>query len=98
MAKFVTRTITTSTIHAASVKFEDGQAKTTPLAPLTVDGSVTEEQALRKVIKEYGKKNQYVITAVEKNDVLYGIPTEVFMTYAKPMDELKPAKTEEAAN
>jgi hypothetical protein len=83
--KKITRTVTTSIIKASEVSFKDGKVMSIPLKEVVCDNEIITDgaKALKKVQKAYGKEKQYVITGIEKKEVLYGLDYDTFMKYAK---------------
>ena len=83
--KQITRTVTTFSIFASSVKVVDGKIETTDLSAIEMhdEASCDDKKALKEVQKKYGKDNQYVIRSIERKDVVYGIDFDVFMKNAK---------------
>ena len=82
--KQITRTVITSTIKASQVKFLNGKIEPKELKPLTIHNREIkdETQALKEIQKEYGKDNQYVVTAIETNETTYGLDFDKFMELA----------------
>jgi len=94
MGKQITRTMTTTQIFASAVSMKNGAVETTELPPIKHPENIDEDGALKLVQKQYGKKHQYVVTALLKTEKTYGVPLDVFMANAK---EIVPAAKEEAA-
>lgn len=93
MRKTIERTITATTIESANVVFEKGVPKVTPNKPITVNGNIAEDKALKEVRKAYGEMAQ--VTSINVVDDRYEISVEDFIKYAtkieKPTEEEKPA-------
>lgn len=94
MRKTIVRTITATTIESAVVTFKNGKPEVTPNNPLTVNGVVDEDKALKAVCKEYGKKSQ--VTAITSVDDMYEISVEDFMKHAKKVEKPTPEQAAEA--
>jgi hypothetical protein len=94
MAKLITRTFKTYTIHAAKVAAKDGAVSTEPVKDVIVkDENITPETAIKFVQKEHGKKDQYVILSVDCLEELYGIDVSVFLQYATKIEPKKDEPT-----
>lgn len=97
MRKTIVRTITFTTIQSAKVGFEKGLPVITPNAPLTINGIIADDKALKEVRKSYGESSQ--ITDISTTDNTYEISVEDFIKYATkietPTDEQEVAITEE---
>jgi hypothetical protein len=93
MRKTITRTIVSTTIMSATVRVVNGKVTSSDNAPLTINGVIDDDKALKEVQKAYGKINQYVILGrLETNDI-YEISVDDFMKYATkveaPKEEVK---------
>lgn len=82
--KTIVRTITATTIESANITFVNGNVDAKPNAPIVVNGTITEEKALKEVRKEYGA-TAVVVKLSEVNDV-YEISVEDFLKYAKKVE------------
>jgi hypothetical protein len=96
MRKTIVRTITATTIESAKITFEKGLPVVTPNAPITVNGVIAEDKALKEVRKEYGENAQ--VTAITSIDNVYEITVEDFMKYAKKVENPTPEQTTEGTN
>lgn len=86
--KTISRTIYSTTVNASTVSFENGGIKTEDLKPLVFEGEkVSEEKALKAVVKAYGKENQYIIKSVDVTEEVYEIDFDVFMKHAKKIEK-----------
>jgi hypothetical protein len=86
--KQVTRTVKTYHIYASTVKAINGEIQTTELSRVDVeDITVNEDNALKFVQKKYGKKEQYIIRAIEVDEVTYAVPFDVFMQHAVVLEK-----------
>lgn len=83
----ITRTITATTIESALITFKDNKPEVVSQKPITVNGSLTENEALRAVRKAYGQNAQ--VTALKEINEVFEISVEDFMKYAKKV-EIKP--------
>jgi len=92
MRTTITRTITATTIKSANVTFVKGVPTVTENLPLTINGIVAEDKALKEVRKVYGATAQ-VTDTMEVNDV-YEISVDDFIKYATKVEA--PAVKEEA--
>lgn len=97
MRKTIVRTITTTTIKSANVTIEKGKPVVKENAPITLNGVVAEDKALKEVRKAYGA-NATVSEIVSVDDV-YEISVEDFIKHSKkivaPTDEQKQEGTAE---
>lgn len=93
MRKTIVRTITATTIESANVKFEKGAPVVVANAPITVNGNIEEDKALKVVRKAYGESAQ--VTAITQVDDVYEISVENFMKHAKKVE--KPTAEQQAA-
>ncbi len=93
MRKTIERTITATTIESANVTFEKGKPVIKNNEPLTVNGNITEDKALKEVRKAYGEMAQ--VTSLAVIDDRYEISVEDFIKYATkietPTEEATPA-------
>jgi hypothetical protein len=88
MTKLVTRTVKTYTIHADTVKMAEGKIVTESVKPVIVkDITVDDDNALKFVQKEHGKKAQYVVTKIDIDETTYAVPFDVFMQYATVLEK-----------
>lgn len=95
MRKSIVRTITATTINSANVSFEKGAPIVKENAPLTVNGVIAEDKALKEVRKAYGATAQ-VTGLSEVNDV-YEISVEDFIKYSKKVIAPTPEQKEQGA-
>lgn len=95
MRKTIVRTITATTIYSANVTFEKGAPVVKENAPLTINGVVNDENALKAVRKEFGAMAQ-VTNKEEVNDV-YEISVSDFIKYATKVVAPTPEQTTEGA-
>jgi hypothetical protein len=95
MRKTICRTITATKIESANVTFEKGIPTVTPNSPITFNGNIAEDKALKEVRKTYGNNAQ--ITATSQSEDVYEISVEDFIKYAKKVDMPTPEQIEGAA-
>jgi hypothetical protein len=95
MRKTIVRTITATTIESAIVTFEKGKPVVKANAPLTINGVVAEDKALKEVRKAYGANAQ--VTEVKSVDDIYEISVEDFIKYAKKVVAPTPEQKQEGA-
>lgn len=95
MRKAIVRTITATTINSVNVSFKDGKPAMLTNEPLTVNGTIDEEKALKAARKAYGA-NATITGLVEVNDV-YEISVDDFIKYAKKIDKPSAEQVQEAA-
>jgi hypothetical protein len=84
MRKTITRTITATIIYPLIFKMENGKPTPEGTNPITVNGVLSEEKALKEVRKIYGQ-NAFVSSIKEVNDV-YEISVDDFMKYATKVE------------
>ena len=80
MRKTIVRTITATTIESANVAFENGKPVVKPNVPITVNGVIAEDKALKEARKAYGDTAH--ITNIVSVDDVYEISVEDFIKYA----------------
>jgi hypothetical protein len=85
MRKTIVRTITASTIESANVTFEKGKPVVKANEPLTVNGIIKEDKALKEVRKAYGELAQ--VTSINSVDAMYEISVEDFIKYATKVEQ-----------
>jgi hypothetical protein len=95
MRKTIVRTITASTIESVIVKFEKGKPVVTANPPITLNGIVTEDKAMKEVRKAYGATAQ--VTEIKSVDAVYEISVEDFMKNAKKVETPSPDQVKESA-
>lgn len=85
MKDYITRSFTNIRVSASEVSYENGEVKTSELEPIVVEGRerLSTERALHAVRMHYGKKNQYVVTAIEPETKIYRISKEDFFAHAE---------------
>lgn len=85
--KKISRTIYTTTVKAAAVRSENGDVKAEHLAPLVFAGEkLTEERAMKEVVRSYGKHRQYIIVELKVEPETYEIDLDVFLTHATKVE------------
>jgi len=89
MRKTIVRTITATTIESANVTFEKGKPVVKNNDPLTVNGVIAEDKALKEVRKAYGVTAS--VTNISSIDATYEISVDDFIKHAKKIE----APTEE---
>ena len=82
MRNTITRTITTTTINAAVITFENGNYLAHEKAPITVHGTVNESDALKIARKHYGKACNLIIKSLDTTETFYEISVADFIKYA----------------
>lgn len=80
MRKTITRTIPTTTIYSGIVKMVNGVPTVTMNDPITANGEIDENKALKLVRKAYDQKS--IVTEVVVAENLYEISVEDFLKYA----------------
>lgn len=81
--KNITRTIESHVIQAAKVRMVEGEVRLFVLDDITATNvKLNEEKALKLVRKEYGRSDNYVITAIKTEKITYSVPIEDFMKMA----------------
>jgi hypothetical protein len=80
MRKSIMRTITATTIESANVTFKKGLPVVEKNAPITVNGVIAEDKALKEIRKTYGNTAQ--VTALNEVNDIYEISVEDFIKYA----------------
>lgn len=89
MRGYVTRTFLQTTINSEKIEVIDGSMYTTPLAPVTVDGKITKERAIKLIRKTYKVNGNVIINISDiiENSVLLGIPVDKFREMAEEIKE-----------
>jgi hypothetical protein len=95
MRKTIVRTITATTIKSANVVFEKGKPVAKDNNPITVNGVIAEDKALKEVRKAYGETAQ--VTEITSVDDVYEISVEDFIKYAKKVVTPTPEQKQEGA-
>lgn len=80
MRKTIIRTITATTIESAIVTFKDGKPSAKNNEPITVNGVIAEDKALKEIRKKYGENAQ--VTGIKSVDDVYEISVEDFIKNA----------------
>lgn len=83
--KYVTRTITTTTVYPAIIDAHDGIIDTRPVDPMTFVGKFSDKAVMNALKKEYGKENQYVILNKVASADTYAMPIDEFTAAAKKL-------------
>ena len=94
MRNTITRTITTTTINSAKICFENGTPTAIDLAPITVHGTLTQQEAQKIAVKRYGKGENVVVKSLETREKFYEISVADFIKYAKEVDKPNATDTE----
>ncbi len=87
MRNTITRTITESTINAVMIAIDNGQPIVRTLDPITVNGKINADKALKAVRKVHGKTAPVSVVSIDEKEVLYEISVDDFMKYAKRVDD-----------
>ena len=91
MRNTITRTITTSTINPVMIDFTNGTPTAKDLEPITVHGTITQEEAQKIVRKTHGKALPIVVKSIDTVDKFYEISVADFIKYAhvveKPIED-----------
>jgi len=82
MRNTITRTITESTINAVMIAIDNGQPVVRTLDPITVNGKINDEKALKVVRKIHGKTAPVSIVSIDEKEVVYEISVDDFMKHA----------------
>lgn len=82
MSKGITRTLTTSVIKVNEIVMENGVPMLVEIAPITVQGTISDSKANRLARKQYADK-QIAVVGIEKLETKYEISLEDFMAHAK---------------
>ena len=90
MAKFITRTIVSSTLSASKIETVDGKPAIKHLEPFTVEGSLDVEKAQKAVFKKYGQGA--TLTAIEETSKQYRMEVSKFVELAEEVKEEVPAE------
>ena len=92
MRNTITRTITTTTINAAIVEFVNGECTVRDLEPMTVHGTITQQEAHKIALKKHGKGLNIVVKSLDVIDKFYEISVADFIKYAHIVE--KPTEDE----
>lgn len=84
MRKEIQRTITATTILSSNVVLNSEGVETTENAPITVNGKISYDKALKLVRKTYGENAQ--IAVVNSIEDMYEISVEDFLKYATKVE------------
>lgn len=90
MAKFITRTIVSSTLSACKIETVEGKPEIKELEPFTIEGSLDVEKAQKAVTKKYGQGA--TLTSIEESSKMYKMEVSKFVELA---EEVKAEETEE---
>lgn len=83
MAKQISRTFETHTINVATVELIGGEIKTVPCEPIVVfNQSINNDKAIKLAQKNFGKKQQYVVTGIETEQITYALDLDKFLEMA----------------
>lgn len=84
--KMFKKKIATNTLNIQEVVINDGVPTLTELAPIIVEGNLTDKQAQMMVNKEYKGRNVF-ITSIDKTIKTYALPFSTFIEYATLIDD-----------
>lgn len=87
MAKFITRTVTSSTLSASKIVPKDEGPVIEELVPFTVEGTLDTEKAQKAVTKKYGQGA--TLTSIEVSSKLYKMEIEKFVELAEEVVALE---------
>lgn len=96
------RSVVTSTVHAAEITVVDGKPTTTILPDITHVGKIKlSDEKAAKLLKEQHKGKVTVVTGVDAVEEVRGMDFETFMKYSVPVErpasQQKKAETEKKA-
>jgi hypothetical protein len=91
----ITRTITATTISSGNVSFKNGKPIVTPNDPITLNGIIPEDKAIKEVRKAYGATAQ--VTEIKSVDDVYEINVDDFIKYATKVVAPTPEQKQEGA-
>lgn len=80
--KYVSRTITTTCVKVAEVKFIDGNVSTTEPVEFKFEGIIDDKKILKHAKKILGSENYVIVSKVTSTSV-YRMPIDVFMSSAE---------------
>lgn len=86
MRNTIIRTLTTSEIFGCKIIVKNGTPEIVQLESIKVQGKVNDEQALKHLVKKYGKDSSLSVTKVLEDSDTYEISIDDFMKYAKKVN------------
>lgn len=87
MRTTIERSLVKTTIHACSVKIENGTPVATAVDPIVVYGNYTEEQARKEIARVHGKHSSVVLAKIEAEEKHYEISVDDFVKHAKEVEK-----------
>ena len=97
MRKYITRTMSTSTIHGFKVTIKDGTPVAEALEPIVVGGKVSHKDATKLLKKQYADCEMLTVNKIDVTEDTYQISVDEFIKHAKKVDAEKES-TDKAEN
>lgn len=87
VSKKITRTLTKSTINGYTVEMVEGKPTVKPLNPVTAWGNLTDKEAEKVLVEEYGKEAKPIVGEVTVTEETYSIPVTAFVLHGEKVEK-----------